>query len=153
MGNLTRGGRLRAAMETAGLTADELAEQAGVGRATVFRLLADDRPEEPTLFKISQALGVSVDYLLGTMSTGIRCQSCGWEMEKEEDGKYRCYACGAMFDPGLADEERDFKSAEALFRAELRYKRQLSIPGGGSKSSRRKRERPKHVKPAPTTVF
>lgn len=139
-------------MEAAGLTVADLAGESGISERTVYYLLKDERPSSETLLRLSQTLGVSADYLTDSLSSGLRCPACGHEMEKD-DGKYLCFACGGSFDPAAEDVEHDFRSAEALWRDELRVKKQLTIPGGGSKSSRRKRERPKHVRPAPTTVF
>jgi transcriptional regulator with XRE-family HTH domain len=57
---------LRAARQKAGLTQDELAKLAGVGRGTVHRLETLERGGYPrTLRKLATALGVTPAYLVG----------------------------------------------------------------------------------------
>lgn len=63
------GERLKDARERMGLTQDQLAAQAGVHRLTVVKLEsgARDTAGSDNLARLADALGVSVDYLLGRM--------------------------------------------------------------------------------------
>lgn len=58
--------RLLHAMQQAGLKQIELAEKTGIGRAMISQYLAGAYvPKQTNLYKLAQALNVSVEYLLG----------------------------------------------------------------------------------------
>ena len=58
--------RLRSAMDMNGLNGERLGELAGISAAAVSRYLAGIRqPTVENVVKLSKALGVSCDYLLG----------------------------------------------------------------------------------------
>lgn len=58
--------RLFYAMQQAGLRQIELAEKTGIGRAMISQYLAGAYvPKQTNLYKLAQALNVSVEYLLG----------------------------------------------------------------------------------------
>ena len=65
------GRRLAASRELADLTQQELAERAGVTQATIARIERGRIPgfRVETLVMVAEALGVSVDYLLGRKDT------------------------------------------------------------------------------------
>ena len=59
-------GRLRAAMEKRGMNQTQLAQESGLTVAAISRIINADRmPNAASLIKITNALDVSADYLIG----------------------------------------------------------------------------------------
>lgn len=65
--------RLREAMGATGVTVHVLSERAGVSDACLWGLLAGERlPSAQTIVGLSEALGISCDWLLGFDSVPVR---------------------------------------------------------------------------------
>lgn len=121
-------------------TAEYLAMRAEIDASYMSRLLSGDRtkPSPGVLDRLAFLLDVAPAYLGGMLNAGEQCDRDGSPLAK--DGRrWWCDVCGRHVIPlGYGRGGID-----ALVRDEREYQNSITQPGGGSRSSKRKRERKK----------
>lgn len=157
MDQLTFGKRLRQTMDGLGFSAPELATQAQVSERQLYRYLADeDSPSVEAAFRLSQALRVSIDYLLGNIESASRCPSCGGRL-LHRGGNYWCEDCtfeGTAHDVE-GDDDKEYRNVQQMWKDRMAPEVKGRKKGGGRTSGRKRGGKNKGHKIPPDvgTVF
>jgi len=146
---MTFSDKLHLLMTQRGFNAEYVAMRVEIAPSYVSKLLsgARDNPSEDVILRMSQLFGVAPAYLDDTLDGGQWCDTCRTILERDGT-RWWCPRCHRHTIP------LGYKHGiDGLMAAERAYQRSISIPGSGSRSSKRHGTKKPNKRPDPTTNF